>query len=119
MSQELEIVNLQNLANGRAAERFQQELALALENCLDLNTRWQTVRKVSLSVTMKMNEARTNAHVEIDCKSSLGPVKREETTFFIERQGGQAVAVEYNPKQMTLDEARRPGVVDIKTGESK
>ena len=119
MNEELEFVNLGNLANGRAAERFQQELALALENCLDLNTRWQTTRKVSLSVTMKMNEDRTKAHVEIDCKSSLGPVKREETTFFIDRQDGKAVAVEYNPKQMTLDEARRSEVVNFKTGEIK
>ena len=114
-----ECVSLQNLANGRAAERFQQELTRALENCLDLNTRWKTTRKVSLTVTMKMNEDRSRAQVEIDCKSSLGPVKQEETTFFIDRHEGQAVAVEYNPKQMTLDEARGPEVVNFKTGEIK
>lgn len=79
------IVDLENFADGAVAERFNIELKKVLENLVDPNTDAKKKRKVQLTVTVKGNEKRELAEIEISAKTTLAPANAIETTIIIDR----------------------------------
>lgn len=97
-----EYVNLQNLGHGAAAELFQTELQNLIFNIMDVNTKPEAVRSVTLKLKVKPSKERTMCAVEISCESKLAPVMPFESTLFVGIERGEAVATEYNPNQQRI-----------------
>jgi len=103
---QIQVVTLENLADGAAAELFQSELDKVLRNIQDPNTDATAVRKVTLEVTFSPDEEREMGDVRVKATSRLAGLKGAETRVFFGRHAGQLVATEWNPKQAGLfDEA--------------
>jgi hypothetical protein len=101
MAEETE-VSLESLGNGAAVELFSDALGKVLNNIVDINTDPKAVREVTLKVKIKPNEDREVGQVQISTATKLAPIKSVDTVVFIGRRGGQAIAVESNPKQPGL-----------------
>jgi hypothetical protein len=107
-----ERVSLDNLGRGAAIERFDDELRRVLENILDPNTTIAK-RSVTLKVTIKPDEERALCQVDVDCKSSMAPVRPFKTNMFVGRDSHGVIATEHNPNQMRLDfDVNKPRIVD-------
>lgn len=78
------IVDLSNIANGAADEKFNQELQKVLENIADPNTEAKKARKITLTFTLTGNEKRNLANVEVQAKSTLVPAKEVGTELIID-----------------------------------
>lgn len=119
MSSNEEPVTLLTLADGALLELFDRELSHVCENILDPNTDAGTVREINIKIKIKPDESRRMAAVALMVSSKTGPVRGVGTQFFFGKRGGQAVAVEANPAQLTFDQAAKLKAVDFKTGEVK
>ena len=102
--EEQKFIDLTNLGNGTAVERFEDGFKEVLENCMDVNTVQKRVRKVILEVTLLPNEERTEVAMSIKCETKLSPPSPVESIAFIGRKDGIAIAVEHNPEQERLFE---------------
>lgn len=88
-------INLQELAGGAVAERFNREFQKVLNNIADPNTEAKKKRKVQMTVTVTPNEDRTLATITILAKPTLEPAKQIETQLVIGQDAsGKAVAKE-------------------------
>lgn len=108
-----EMINLNNFAEGAVAERFNMELQNVLNNLADPNTDAKKARKLTLTLTIKGNEKRDIANVDIQTKISLVPAKPIETQMIIGHDGNKVVGSELKSgiKGQTY--------VDVDTGEIK
>lgn len=97
-----EQVNLQNLGHGAAAELFQTELQNVIYNIMDVNTKPDAQRAITLKLKVKPSKERTMCNVEISCESKLAPVMPFESTLFVGVEHGEAVATEFNPNQQRI-----------------
>lgn len=79
-----EIIDLSSFADGAVAERFNQELKKLLENIADPNTDPKKARKLTLTVTLKADEKRDLATVNVVAKSTLAPAKDIETKIIMD-----------------------------------
>lgn len=107
-----QFVTLDTLAQGAAIEKFEDELNRVLENILDPNTKPTAARSVTLVVSFKPDEDRSFANTLIEVKAKLAPSRGVGTAIYIDRHAGRAVATEYNPRQMRLED----NVVGMKGG---
>jgi hypothetical protein len=100
------------LAGGGVEEKLQYALNEVAENIADPNTDAKKARKVTMTLTLKPNEQRTIANLEVDVKTSLAAPMGISTTLMIDRDNdGKIVASEIygnDPDQ---------GVIDFETGE--
>ncbi|MCE7699820.1 MAG: hypothetical protein K8E24_013725 [Methanobacterium paludis] len=88
-------INLQELAGGAVAERFERELQQVLNNIADPNTDAKKKRKLQVVLTLAPNEDRTLASISILAKKTLVPAKEIETQLVIGQDGrGRTVAKE-------------------------
>ncbi|KEQ25552.1 hypothetical protein [Paenibacillus tyrfis] len=88
-------ISIDQLAGGGASERIQRELNKIAENVLDPNTKPDAVRKLTIEVSIKPNEARQLGDAEITVKSSLAPAKGLPSAFVFDYDGkGNAVMKE-------------------------
>lgn len=110
-----EAVNLTTLGRGAAVELFQEELTKVLRNIEDPNTKPTERRRITITVDFSPNDERQVTDTTIQCVSKLAPVKRVKTLLYLGRQGGAPVAVEHDPKQLTLNAPLAP-VVPIASG---
>lgn len=78
------IVDLNSLANGAVAERFNQELQKVLDNIVDPNTDPKKARSVTLTVSIASNENRELANVSVKAVSKLAPAKNIETQIIMD-----------------------------------
>ena len=97
-----ERVSLENLGHGAAAEMFQTELQNVIFNIMDVNTKPDAARSITLKLKVKPSKERTMCSVEISCESKLAPVMPFESTLFVGVEHGEAVASEYNPNQQRI-----------------
>lgn len=113
-----EVVTLQNLGDGSALELFQVELTKLVANVQDVNMQAEKKRELVLRVTVKPDQKRETADVEISCTSKLAGVKPVDTVFYFGKHKGMPIAVEHNPKQSLLfdDEPSRDNIRSIKGG---
>lgn len=99
MSKSVEI-RLESLADGSISERFNQELQKVLANIADPNTAAKTVRKISITLSIKPNDNREMAEVSIQATSTLAPAKEVMTTFIMDRDNeGKPAAAELKSGQ--------------------
>jgi len=106
-------LTLDSLAGGGAIEQFHRELDRVLANIRDPNTDPKAVRKVTLKVLIKPNEARDSAAVAVDVTAHLANPRRLGSQIFIGERGGKTVAVTHDPRQgdMFRTETDADGVV--------
>lgn len=100
------------LAGGGVEEKLQFALKEVAENIADPNTDAKKARKITMTLTLKPNEARTISNLDIDVKTSLAAPMGISTTLMIDRDNtGKIVASEIYGKDPNQ------GVVDFETGE--
>lgn len=100
------------LAGGGVEEKLQYALKEVAENIADPNTDAKKARKVTMTLTLKPNEQRTIANLEVDVKTSLAAPMGISTTLMIDRdEKGNAVASEIYGKDPNQ------GTIDFETGE--
>jgi len=116
-----EIKNLDELAGGALAERFQDGLNEVLANIFDPNTDPLKTRKLSLTLTLKPNQTRDMASVDIDAKTTLAPPRAVQTVLYIgcNKETGEVMATEVTkeiPGQINMEgqiTAQKKGVIGI------
>lgn len=64
---------LSTIANGELEDKFQRELALVLQNLMDINTPYKTKRKITIDMVFEQNEERRDIQIGIAVKSKLAP----------------------------------------------
>jgi hypothetical protein len=79
----MESINFNTLGNGAVAERFDLELKKVLENIADVNADFKKVRKLQITISMKPNESRDIASVQIMVKPTLAPAKETNTSIVL------------------------------------
>lgn len=103
----MEKLSFSTLAGGGVEEKLQYALDEVAANIADPNTDAKKTRKVTMTLTLKPNEQRTIANLEIDVKTSLAAPVGISTTLMIDvDEKGNAVAQEIygkDPKQGTID----------------
>ena len=100
------------LAGGGVQEKLQYALNEVAENIADPNTDAKKIRKVTMTLTLKPNEQRSIATLEVDVKTSLAQPVGISTTLMIDRdEKGKIVAQEIYGKDP------HQGVIDYETGE--
>ncbi|MEK4715361.1 replication terminator protein [Sporosarcina sp. FSL K6-5500] len=101
------IVDLNSFANGALAEKVNIELLKVLENIADPNTDPKKSRKVTVNITLKSNENRSLADVQIEAKCTIAPAKAIETAMIIDfGTDGKVTGAELKsgaPGQMYVD----------------
>lgn len=104
MSKEATAVNLINLGNGTAVERFDHELQKVLNNIKDVNTDAKKSRSVSLKVTFLPHGDRSGMQVIVDCSSKLATVPAAEagTIFILKNKEGDLQAYSHDIRQEEL-----------------
>ena len=108
----MEKLSFSTLAGGGVEEKLQYALDEVAANIADPNTDAKKARKVTMTLTLKPNEQRTIANLEIDVKTSLAAPMGISTTLMIDRdEKGNAVASEIYGKDPNQ------GVIDYETGE--
>lgn len=76
-------VNLSTLHDGAVDVLFREALADVLKNVEDPNADPKAKRKITITITVKPNEARESAAIDIDCKTKLAPLKPLATTVIL------------------------------------
>src|SRR5687768_14980884 len=110
---EMELVSLESMARGAPIVMFGEELTKAIDNILDPNTEAEKARTITLTVKLTPTADRKFAGVEIQASSKLAPNRAVGTGFYIGKRAGQAIAKEYDDRQMQID-----NVTSIKSGTS-
>lgn len=98
-----EMVTLDNLGGGAAAEMFQESLKKVIANIVDPNTKPDATRSITLQMKIKPNKnQRDMCVVELLVSEKLATVLPFETAIFVGMKQGEAAATEYAPQQQTL-----------------
>lgn len=98
-----EMVTLDNLGGGAAAEMFQESLKKVIANIVDPNTKPDATRSITLQMKIKPNKnQRDMCVVELSVNEKLATVLPFETAIFVGMKQGEAAATEYAPQQQTL-----------------
>lgn len=101
-------LTVENLCNGGAMERVQEELKRVITNIVDPNTPAKKPRKVKMEITIRPNENRNMAEVLVTTSSSLQAPEPIETSIYIGMDprtgevGAEEMASGENPGQGKL-----------------
>ncbi len=95
-------LSLANLSGGAAVEMFDAALQQVLDNILDPNTKPTDTREVTLKIKFKPDEDRELVGITICPSVKLGAPVPYVTQAYVGKDGGEAVATEYNPKQLHM-----------------
>ena len=98
----MENASLIDLLGGAVVEAFDHELGRVAENILDPNTLSTSSREITLKVKIKPTPDRQLGAVEFLCSAKLAPSKPLATRIYFGTQNGKAVAIEHDPRQLTL-----------------
>jgi hypothetical protein len=89
------MIDLADFAGGAVSERFNQELKKVLENIADPNTDPKKARTVTVKVTLKADENRDIADVDISTSCTLVSAKPVATRIIMDRDSkGNVVGAE-------------------------
>lgn len=98
-----EMVTLENLGGGAAAEMFSDSLEKLVENVVNPNTKPDAVRSITLKMKVKPGKKdRSLCTIELSCEEKLAAVMPFETAMFVGMQNGVVSATEYAPQQGEL-----------------
>jgi len=102
-------VTLGNLSKGAAFEAFQHDLTLVLDNIADTSTSATAKRSITLKVDFTPQADRIKVDTAFTCTTKLAGVETRAGQMYIARQeGGGYVALDEDPRQMTLWPAPEP-----------
>jgi hypothetical protein len=96
-------LSLETLGDGGAVELFNAELDRAIQNIADINSDPKAVRKVTLEVSLKPNEAGDFAVIEYKVNGKYPGFKPQSTSVHLVQTANGLVATEFNPKQARLE----------------
>lgn len=100
-------LDLTAIGEGGLQEKVDKELEKVFDNILDPNTDSKTARKLTITLTMKPDDARQTVSTAMEVKSTLAPQKSVATTILVGQKDGQTFANELKssvPGQMYFDE---------------
>jgi hypothetical protein len=97
--EEMQLVTLDTLAGGGAAELWEAEFRKLMDNVQDINTDPEAKRSVTLEVLVQPSKDREGAKVTVKVSSKLASFQPLSTNVFIGRRDGQLVAVSFDPRQ--------------------
>ena len=96
-----------DMATGAIKERVDYDVARVIENVLDLNTKAQAKRKITLTIEFAPDEDRKKIAISVTSKASLCPTNPVSTALaFIPTKDGEVQLVEMVPQipgQIALD----------------
>ena len=96
-----------DMATGAIKERVDYYDTKLIDNILDLNTKAQAKRKITLTIEFAPDEDRKKIAISVTSKATLCPTNPVSTALaFVPNQGGEAQLVEMVPQvpgQMALD----------------
>jgi hypothetical protein len=99
-----DISSLHDFNQGVVQEQFNREWPKILKNIADPATEPKTKRKLTIEVEITPSEDRSSAKVLVKAKSSLAPVKSDESVIFMELTNGGVVAMAKEAeKQLPLE----------------
>ena len=104
MDEDLKVITLQELADGAAGERWNDEFERLLDNALDPNRDAEAKRAITLKIVVSPNEKRNGGKLEVLVDSKLAPLSKVGSPIHFGRHSktGQALAVEFDPGQHDL-----------------
>lgn len=96
-----------DMATGAIKERVDYDVTKVINNILDLNTKAQAKRKITLTIEFVPDEDRKKIAISVTSKATLCPTNPVSTALtFIPNRDGEAQLVEMVPQvpgQMALD----------------
>ena len=96
-----------DMATGAIKERVDYDVAKVIDNILDLNTKAQAKRKITLTIEFAPDEDRKKIAISVTSKATLCPTNPVSTALaFVLNRNGEAQLVEMVPQvpgQMALD----------------
>lgn len=96
-----------DMATGAIKERVDYDVTKVIDNILDLNTKAQAKRKITLTIEFAPDENRKRISISVTSKATLCPTNPVSTALaFVPNQKGEAQLVEMVPQvpgQMALD----------------
>lgn len=112
-------VNLANIGNGAAMERFDFELTKVMSNIKDVNTDPEKKRSITLTVTFIPHGDRSGMQTVIDCTSKLAsvPAYQAGAMFIIRNDEGEFQAYAHDTRQEQLfgepDKETEPAAANV------
>lgn len=90
-------IDLENLAGGELAEKFEHAMKKVVANMMDPNTPYKNKRKISINLSLEQNENRDDVAIECTVNTTLAPVKSATTRMTIGKdlRTGELYAEEY------------------------
>ena len=76
-------IDLENLAGGELAEKFEDAMKKVVANMMDPNTPYKNKRKISINLSLEQNENRDDVAIECNVNTTLAPVKSATTRMTI------------------------------------
>lgn len=78
-------IDLSKIANTALQEKVDKELEKVLDNILDLNTKANAMRKLTITLAMSTDDERTVVTTSMEVKSTLAPQKGVSTSVIVGR----------------------------------
>ena len=122
----MELLNLNEIADGALQEKLNAAMRKVLENMQDPNTPYKVKRGIPVKLGFTQTESRNDAVVDVSVETKLAPASPIQTMMSIGKdlRNGEVYAEEYGKQvkgQMSLDMAKLAQVdgdtVDTETGE--
>ena len=90
-------IDLENLAGGELAEKFEDAMKKVVANMMDPNTPYKNKRKISINLSLEQNENRDDVAIECTVNTTQAPVKSATTRMTIGKdlRTGELYAEEY------------------------
>ena len=88
-----DVQSINDLSTGVVDEQFKREWEKILQNIADPSTEAKKKRKFTLEIEITPNEDRSLAAVAIKSKSSLAPVKSDDSMIFMELSNDGVIAM--------------------------
>lgn len=95
-------IQLQHLASGDVAEKFEHALKMVMANINDLQMPATKKRQIVITLSFDPNEDRSNAAVDISVEAKLASPRPAQTRLYLVNGGDELVVSEFNPKQPNL-----------------
>lgn len=102
--QNKEKMSLENLKDGAVIEAVDAELQRVLDNVIDPNSDPLAKRTITLTISVKPNQERTQIGITAQAKSSLAPDIAINAIALVGKEAGAGVANEIQPRQMEFPE---------------
>lgn len=102
-------VQLEELADGALAEKFQQVLAKVVDNLRDVNTSYKTKRKITIQLDFIQDESREDVRCDVAVSCKLAQPRPMSTRLAIGRdlRTDELYVAEYGKQikgQMSIDD---------------